>query len=333
VDIFIPLFIGMIIGIILTYISLQQKHRRKILKLERIITNHQSEIQEWENKYNTLQQSEEKVINSNNSISPTNTNGHLSQNFSIIETKNNIVNERENTEIEEFLRTRNIQIKTLPPEQESNEVLSGIAIFMGNRYSLIQKFHERMKSSINNGIAFTINLRDDSQEKVSSICQLATRLHEIAFLEEYRYQKSPAFILRARPSKNSKVNRFISGQWLELFVKERVVQLTRSINPQRRYSYLLNPQIILPNGDDFELDVIFKIGEEIFWFEAKTGDYQRHIEKYSKISSILSLDREHSYMILTDIPDTTANSLSSLFNMTVVHVEKFAEIFEQSLNK
>jgi len=233
----------------------------------------------------------------------------------------------DNTEIIAFLQSKGIEIKSIPPEQ-SDEVLGQIAIFMGNRYSLIEKFYRNIKSTLSSGKTFIINLKDAPQEQVATITHLANRLHRIAFLEEYNYRKSPQFILSARPNRIPPAINFLTGQWLERFVKEQIIELLESLNLQISYSYLLNPKIILPNGDDFELDIMFKIGQNIFWFEAKTGDYQKHIHKYSKMASILGLNREHAYIILTDIEETLANELSSVFPVTVVNVEGFAEHFE-----
>ena len=33
-----------------------------------------------------------------------------------------------------------------------------------------------------------------------------------------------------------------------------------------------NPRIVLPGGEDFELDLLLSVGERIFWIEAKTGE-------------------------------------------------------------
>lgn len=236
-------------------------------------------------------------------------------------------------EIQEFLRSKGIQIKSIREEKESDEVLDKIAMFMGERYSDIKNFYGKIKSNMNEGRAFTMNLRNDTQEKISNICQLGTRLNDIAYLEDYKYYKSPRCILTVRPNRIPQALNFFSGQWLERFVKEEVVQLIKSRNNRIRYSYLINPQIVLPNGNDFELDVIFKIEDEIFWFEAKTGDYQRHVEKYSRMSSMMYLDREHSYMILTDVQESSTKALTSLFKMKVVNVEKFAEEIKQSLQR
>ncbi|WP_205409786.1 hypothetical protein [Pseudothauera hydrothermalis] len=92
-----------------------------------------------------------------------------------------------------------------------------------------------------------------------------------------------------------------------------------------RFEYLINPQIILPNGDDFELDILAAIGSSIYWIEAKSGDYQQHVAKYSKFARLLGLDFDHSFMVLTDVPDSRCDALSSLFSMTVCTLRTFEE--------
>ena len=86
---------------------------------------------------------------------------------------------------------------------------------------------------------------------------------------------------------------------------------------------MINPQIVLPNGDDFELDIIAAIGSHVYWIEAKSGDYQQHVAKYSKFARILGLDYDHSFMVLADAPHDRCIALSSLFSMTVCNLSNF----------
>ena len=72
-----------------------------------------------------------------------------------------------------------------------------------------------------------------------------------------------------------------------LTVQKCVSRVSSDLEKDFAFSYLLNPQIILPNGDDFELDLICHVNNFFFWIEAKSGDYQQHINKYSKMSKIL----------------------------------------------
>ncbi|MEC4986856.1 MAG: hypothetical protein SAK42_22365, partial [Oscillatoria sp. PMC 1076.18] len=144
---------------------------------------------------------------------------------------------------------------------------------------------------------------------------------------------SPRYQLKAKPSRLPDAINFLSGEWLERYIKQKIIQLLNESNQEIiQYSYLTNPQISLPNGDDFELDIIFRINEEIFWFEVKTGEYQRHINKYSQMAQELNLDKDHAFMILTDIPDSATTALSNLFQMTVVNSDSFAEVFSRIIS-
>jgi len=237
------------------------------------------------------------------------------------------------SEITDFLLSRGIRIKNIPSEDASNNEIDLISVYMGTRYELIMKFYERIKTNLNMGTSFMMNLKNETQESLSSICQLANKLHRIAFLEDYHYQKSPKYILTARTSRASKALNFLSGGWLEIFVKCQVQSLISHNLSDIEYSFIANPQIILPNGNDFELDILFRIDKQIFWFEAKTGDYQKHIEKYSKISSIMNLDKDHTYLVVADRTDNLTKSLTELYGINVKSVGEFTHDFEMMLIK
>jgi len=246
----------------------------------------------------------------------------------------NIKNIPTGEEIERFLLTHNVSIKNIPPEEEADEILDKISIFMGYRYSLIKPFYKQIKYNMNSGGTITIDLKNKTQEEISAICQLASWLHEIAFLEEYNYLKSPRFLLFAKPNRIPKALNFFSGKWLERFVKLQVISLLQQVNPNLKFSYLLNPQIKLPNGDDFELDSLFAIENEIYWFETKTGKKkQKYIQKYSKVSQILKLRMNSCFIILTDITPSVADDLKKMFSLNVVPIEKFSEEFLKSIKK
>ena len=229
------------------------------------------------------------------------------------------------TKLQNFLSSRGISIKTIPPDQESDETLDKIALFIGSRLESVKGVLDSIKANMNAGRAFSLNLRNESQQAVADTTNLCTNLYNLAFLTAYRYQKSPAYQLYATPSTAHRALNFYSGQWLERFVKTQVVSLLQSKSLE--FSYVCNAQISLPNGDDFELDMVFETEDVIFWLEAKTGDYRKHIEKYSKMAKIIGLDRLHTFMILADgaVTDNLAQDLSDLFGMTVVRIEKFAE--------
>jgi len=236
-------------------------------------------------------------------------------------------------DLEEFLNSRNIRIKAIKENEDADAVLDKIALYIGKRYNLVKDLIANIKRSLNTGRTFRMDLKNYSQEEIASITQLCSNLHQIAFLQEYKYFKSPNYVLYACPNRIPKVINFFTGGWLERYVKKSVEEIISSCKEKLSCSYIMNPQVILPNGDDFELDLVFRIEDEFFWFEAKTGDYQRYVDKYSKVAKILNLDYEHAYMILTDITRDGAQALTTLFHMNVVRIDDFPDVFGKVINR
>lgn len=231
--------------------------------------------------------------------------------------------------IEKFLNARSIHIKTIPPEDAADEVINSLSEFLGKNYDGLRELLVKIKRSMQQGGFITLSLKDYTQKNVSNVCQFSTRLHEIAFLEQYKYFKSPQYLIKAKTTTLPTAQNFFSGKWLERFVllsvQKAVNLISKELDKEFEFSYLLNPQVSLPNGDDFELDLIFHVNDSFYWIEAKSGDYQQHISKYSKMSRILNLDFEHSIMVLTDIAPYKSSALTSLFSMSVLSLTQLEE--------
>lgn len=229
--------------------------------------------------------------------------------------------------LEAFLNSRGIRIKVLPADDAADQVIDSLSLYLGERYEALSGLLAKIKRAMQNGMPITESMKNRSQQDVSSACQFCTRLHEVAFLEQYQYFRSPTYLIKAKTTTLPRAQRFFGGQWLERFILQKVkavhAQVAAEVSGQLDLQYLLNPKIILPNGDDFELDILAGFGSSVYWIEAKSGDYQQHAAKYSKFARVLGLDYNHSLMVLTDVSDDRCDALSSLFAMTVCNLRSF----------
>ncbi len=232
--------------------------------------------------------------------------------------------ETEDDLVEAFLNSRGITIKTRKPEDSADGVIDSLSIFMGERYSALRNILIKIKRSMQTGAPITEHISKLTQEDISNVCQFCSRLHSIAFLEQYKYFRSPQYTIRAKTTTLPRAQMFFGGQWLERFTLQMLKQAHSIAQAEAgdtiQFQYLINPQVILPNGDDFELDIIAIIGDVPLWIEAKSGDYQQHVQKYSRLAKQLGLDYAHSMMVLTDVMDDKCDALSSLFSMSVVNL-------------
>ena len=212
----------------------------------------------------------------------------------------------------------------VPPDDAADAVIDSLSLYLGERYDALSGLLAKIKRAMRSGMLITESLKNRSQQDISSSCQFCTRLHEVAFLEQYQYFRSPTYLIKAKTTTLPRAQKFFGGQWLERFILQKVkavhAQVAAEISGQLTFEYLINPQIILPNGDDFELDILAGFGSSVYWIEAKSGDYQQHVAKYSKFARLLGLDDAHSLMVLTDVPDERCEALSSLFSMSVCNL-------------
>lgn len=237
--------------------------------------------------------------------------------------------------LETFLSSRKIAIKSRAKEEPADKVIDSLSLFLGEHYDALSSLLAKIKRAMQHGMPITESVRDLSQRDISAVCQFCTRLHEIAFLEQYQYLRSPAYLIKAKPTTLPIAQRFFGGQWLERFVllvvKAVFERVASEVEAKPGFEYLINPQITLPNGDDFELDVLVAIGSFVYWIEATTGDYQQHIAKYSRFAKLLGLDVRHSFMVLPDVAAERCATLSDLFSMTVCNLGNFEEKFLASV--
>lgn len=231
-----------------------------------------------------------------------------------------------------FLESRGIRVRCVPPPAASDPVLDRLSLFLGQRYHALKDVLGWIKRTMQTGNSWHLRLAGKPQEAVGACCQFCHWLHQLAFLTEYRYRRAPQCLIEARTSTAPEAQNFFSGQWLERFIRQQVESVAASVSTAG-VPLLANAQIILPNNDNFELDLLADFGGTIYWIEAKTGAYQQYIRKYSQMARMLGLGPARSFLVLADAPQAVCNDLSRMTGMTVCSAEEFHAAFLQSASQ
>ncbi len=230
--------------------------------------------------------------------------------------------------LQSFLNSRGIWIKVRTAEDSSDQDIDSLSLYLGEHYDALSGLHRKIKRAMQTGMPITERLEDCTQHDARTIRRFCTHLRDVDFLQKYRYDRSRNLI-RAKTTTRPQAQRFFSGQWLERFILQKVKEIHAQVASEGirtlKLEYLINTEIILPNGDDFELDILAAIGSSIYWIEAKSGDYQHYVGKYSRFACQIGLDSEHSFLVLTHASDGHCDTLSSRFSITVCNLRTFKE--------
>jgi hypothetical protein len=235
-----------------------------------------------------------------------------------------------------FLEEKKITINKITPPQASDVLFNQLASFIGSRYSLVRPFLEKIRANLSNSTRFTLSMRNFPQRSVSSICQLGKWLYDTALLEDYDYKKSPVFLITAKASTNGTAINFYSGTWFERYIAllmEKVLnQFTEEMEIALSYHIFKNIQIVMPNGDFFELDIVAIVNDElVFWVECKSGDYQAHINKYATFAKEHDFEPTSVFLALCEIPQNTATYLTELYAINIASITSFEGLFYERL--
>lgn len=147
-------------------------------------------------------------------------------------------------QLQDFLQGRGISIKAKLAANETDPILDQIATFLGTRFVSVSKLYDAIKRNLNYGTNFSVQLREDTQVNVSNICHLGKTLHQIAFLTSYRYFKSPQCTIHAQPSRLPKAINFLTGGWLERFVRSQAISSITRFRPGKRVASLGNIHVL-----------------------------------------------------------------------------------------
>lgn len=234
--------------------------------------------------------------------------------------------------LHQFLAERGIAIKTLRLRQEYDTVHDELALLLGSKYYSVSVLIDHIKRTMQQGHTFNLNISQYSQTSIADMTLIGRKLHDLAFLTMYHYQKAPRFQLSARPNTLPEVQNFFSGQWLERYILQVFAGIGHDVQAQLGEA-ILNPQIVLPNGDDFELDLLATANGRIYWIECKTGSYQEHIAKYSRFAQMLKLPANQAIMVIPDAHESLTQNLSRMFGMHVVNLTELHDHLDRELSR
>lgn len=196
--------------------------------------------------------------------------------------------------------------------------LTGLIQHMGDKFEEVAKLVKQLKISLNSSKKKRICLRNWSDAEISSSCQLALSLFNNGLLEDYKYLRSPLFEMIFQTSRNPDAINFLTGDWLECYVRSLVERHLRLQGVE--YSLAANPFVMLPNGRQFEMDLLIKAAGDLIWIEIKSGEYKSYLTKYEEIGRLLQIPPKNRFLILANEQEAVCESLGRSRQMNVLNL-------------
>lgn len=225
-----------------------------------------------------------------------------------------------------LLSEKGIGIRRIGDVSAEEEGLLTLARVMGRKASTIVPLVKAIKRAQSSRSALSLSLRDQPQEVIADVTLVASMASKAGLLPNYKYLKSPQYRLFCEAPVSPVAINFFTGQWLELFALQTVREAEAAFGVDTHP--VAGVHVELPNGDQFELDLVFTVDGRLVWVEAKTtDDFAGLLPKYKAISQSLCRSERDAILLWSGFErgDVLQSTRGALARMTLCSPDGFPE--------
>lgn len=195
---------------------------------------------------------------------------------------------------------------------------------IGQNYALFEKVLGQLSWSYRKSVmTLNIDLKKYSQKEQQKMNNLFREFYSHTFFANYNYRKQDK-IINLKLQTAAPIRQFFTGAWLEWFALNEVLQQIQKKN--LRFSCARGVKIRFQNEDLHELDVVlYTPNHAPIVVECKTGEYRRDLDKYLNLRKRLNIPAQNFVLLVLDIDETQAKSLSAMYDLTFVTLNGLAE--------
>lgn len=223
----------------------------------------------------------------------------------------------------DYLKTRGVVTFEGQDDLNRNEAFEHLARHLGMHFHLLANFYEKVKRCVATGRGQRIDIDGYTHAERSAAVQLGTLLHRHGMLKDFYYHRSPKKQLRVIPTKDGQVGQFLTGGWLEIYVSAVLTRRLRAAMSSAKFQLLYNVKGVLPDGREFEADLMAAVEGRLFWLECKTGQWQDYSARFRGLVKIFGVERESAALLLIKPPDTNTRARATdMLDMTLLSLEE-----------
>ena len=117
---------------------------------------------------------------------------------------------------------------------------------------------------------------------------------------------------------------FFNGEWLEWHALMSSLRYAKERG--RRISCARGLEIVLANGDMYELDVFMLVdGATPICIECKSGEFRQNIDRYLALKKRLGLAGKQFVMCIAGLEDDKARAYTAMYDIGFVNEQGLAE--------
>ena len=240
-------------------------------------------------------------------------------------------------QVVKWLNNKDIKVEKYRSKASSisEQTFDKLAIYLGKNHAILDEFHGKLRSSVQDGSRFNFSLRNRTQNDIRINTQFGSMLRQAGCLSNYHYDKKTK-VMNVAVHRRNDLESFLYGDHFERFIFHEITEFFRS--RALNYDCLVNAEVIFPNTDRYELDLIFLVKEHLFWVECKAGSNFNNIDRYlpqysENHQNFLQLPKTNALVVCRHFDENQAAIRTNLWqNVTVTNPELILTLIKSTLD-
>lgn len=118
---------------------------------------------------------------------------------------------------------------------------------------------------------------------------------------------------------------FINGDYLEFYSRVIVHQVVEKIAKEQKCTYEVYSNVIISKeSEKHELDIVFRVGNEVFWAEIKSGKFT-DFDCYRKLGLLMGVNPDKHILLAAEKTVEEAETISWFYQFYVSNIQMFKD--------
>ena len=226
-----------------------------------------------------------------------------------------------NTTIASYFSNKGFEL-FLPDTDETVAPVESLAFTIAINYPHTKQFIRFIRDSITKkSFDFTYSLNSSSPSERASTVALAEKLNEFGIISNWFHNKSANTIKGSISSAPRCIN-FINGDFMEMYAKCVTVGTLKKAAEKYSCDYEIYHNVeIIKDNKKHELDIVFRVGEHIFWSEIKSSKFDP--DEYRKLGILMGVVPDRLILLAADKSNDAVNAISYFYEYYCANINTF----------
>ncbi len=196
--------------------------------------------------------------------------------------------------LQDWLHKKNIYTGKSKPTLKVDNKLAEIAEFLADHYNQLQDFYKQLKRNQNIKKDFVATSKKSSIKYIRKWCNM---LHDNKIIDSFYFLDQQTLDIDI--AQIHQATYFINGFWLEILLRREIaILLRKNIDKLQSFDILAQVELIKPDKNSSEIDLLIMINQNVYWFECKSGNIGKYYKVFNHHRKLLQLNSTNSFLVV-----------------------------------